>query len=126
MRTILVFGHEDLDYDNGAVKLIGFLKENLKDCVVYKVSRPEQIMEYLGKDFVILDVAKGIDRPIFINNVDNIKYSKKVTEHDIDLASFMKILESLGELKEIKIVAIPYDKDPHNFKEEVIKLIKNA
>ncbi|MEK6968507.1 MAG: hypothetical protein AABX51_07820 [Nanoarchaeota archaeon] len=125
MKTIMIFGNEDFEYDNGAIKLIGFLKETLPEYSVFRASRPEQLMDFIGRDFIILDVAKGIEKPIAITDVDDIKYAMKVTAHDMDLASFLKILKEVGELTKVKIVAIPNNRNPEEFKEEVIKLIRS-
>ena len=121
MKTILVFGSEDFDYDNKAVNMIDLLKKKLTDHAIYKLSRPEQIMDFLQKDFIILDVAKGINKPVMITDLDKIKYGKKITAHDMDLAAFLKTLKELRQIDKIKIVAIPNDKETNV--EEVAKMI---
>ncbi len=127
IKKILVFGEEDLEYDNGAIKLIAYLKTQLSELeyIIFKISRPEQILDFIGTDFIILDVAKGISKPTLITNLDSINYGKKVTTHDMDLAAFLKVLKNLGEIKSVPIVALPNDQDTEKFKEEVVSIIKN-
>lgn len=126
MRTLLIFGSEDFELDNGAVKLMMFLKIKLhKKWELLKAERPEQVMGFIGKEFAILDVAKGIEKPMLITNLDDLTYRKhKVTAHDLDLASFLKILRETGQIDKVNIVAIPSDKNPDEFKDEVVRLIK--
>lgn len=124
MKRIFIFGSEDFDFDSSAVNLINHIKENFKEVLVEKLSRPEQIMNFLGTDFIIIDAAKGIEKPIIIRDVNSLNYRKKITAHDMDLGSFLKTLHELGELKEVKIIALPNDKEPITYVEEVMKLIK--
>ncbi len=124
MKTVLVFGSEDFEFDDGAVKLVPELKEKLTDYVVFKLSRPEQIMDFLGHDFIILDVAVGIKEPCLITDLDQIKYGKKITAHDMDLAAFLKTLKELGQLDSVNIVALPNDKKPEL--DKVMQLIRSV
>lgn len=124
MKTIFVFGSEDFELDNNALKMMDALKKKLPDYLIFPLSRPEQLMDFLGRDFIILDVAKGIKEPCLITDVDNIKYGKKVTAHDMDLAAFLKTIKALGELETVNIVAIPYDRKPDV--EKVVQLIKSV
>jgi hypothetical protein len=123
MKTILVFGNEDLDIDSGAIKIMDELKKKLPDYIIFPLSRPEQLMDFIGRDFIILDVAKGIKEPCLITDIDNIKYGKKITAHDLDLGAFLKTLKSLGDIERADIVAIPYDKKPDV--EKIVLLIKS-
>ena len=124
MKTVLVFGNEDFEYDDKAIKLIPLLKERLKECAFYPLSRPEQVMDFFQQDFIILDVAKGIEEAVLITNLDDIKYGKKITAHDMDLAAFLKTVNELGELNEVKIVAIPNDKEPNI--EKIVEIINSV
>jgi len=124
MKTLLVFGSEDYSFDNGAVKLIKYLTKQLPGWKINKLLRPEQLMQFIGTDFVILDVAEGMDKPTLIMNLENIGYESKVTSHDFDLASFLKILNELGQIRNVNIVAIPSNKAAD--KEEIVRLIKQC
>lgn len=125
MKKILIFGSEDFEYDSGAVALTKHLKDNIQEVTVQKLSRPEQLMNFLGSDFIIIDVATGIDEPLLIRDLDKINYGKKVTAHDMDLGAFLKTLKELGELDEVNIVAIPNDKDSQESLPKVMELLKN-
>jgi len=124
MKTVLVFGNEDLEIDNGAIKIMDELKKKLPDHIIFPLSRPEQLMDFIGRDFIILDVAKGIKEPCLITDIDSIKYGKKITAHDMDLGAFLKTLKSLGEIDKVNIVAIPCDKKANI--EKIVLLIKSV
>lgn len=124
MKRIFIFGSEDFDFDSSAVNLINHIKENFKEVLVEKLSRPEQIMNFLGTDFIIIDAALGIEEPIIIRDLESLNYKKKITAHDMDLGAFLKTLHELGELKEVKIIALPNDKETITYAKDVMKLIK--
>jgi hypothetical protein len=124
MKTLFIFGSKDFSFDNGAVKLASHIKKELPRWTIKKLIRPDQLMENIGEDFVILDVAEGIDKPTLITDLENIEYQSKITAHDLDLASFLKILKSVGQLHNINIIAIPNNKAPD--KKEIVRLIKEC
>jgi hypothetical protein len=122
MNQLFVFGSEDFAFDNGAVKLIGWLAKQLPNWQITRMLRPEQLMQHIGEDFVILDVAEGIDKPFLITDLDNLTYESRVTAHDLDLAAFLKIMRELGQIHNVDIIAVPNNKEPD--KDAVLKLIK--
>lgn len=124
--NLLVFGNEDFSFDNGAIRLISYLQQRLPEMNVQRLSRPEQLLDFIGTEFIILDVAAGIDSPVVITDVDAISYRRKVTSHDMDMSAFLKILKEVGRLGGATIVAIPNDRDPNEFKEEIVRLIQNV
>lgn len=124
--NLLVFGSEDFSFDNGAVRLIGCLQRRLPGWNIQRMARPEQLLNFLDKQFIILDVAAGIDSPLLITDPGMIKYGCKVTAHDMDLAAFLRILKEVGQIDKVAIVAVPNHKDPNEFKEEVVNLIQNV
>lgn len=126
IKSILVFGSEDIPCDKGAVAIGGAVGRSLPEVEVRRLSRPEQVMDYIGKDFIILDVARGVDAPTLITDLDCIDYGSKVTAHDMDLASFLKTLKELGELDEVRVVAIPGNEgvEPESYLGEVLSILR--
>ena len=91
-----------------------------------RAHQPDEVLNYSDDFLIIVDVAKGISEPVYFTDPDMLTLRKTVTAHDMDLASFLKMLKAVGTLAEIPIVALPYDKDPFSFKENVFDLILSA
>ncbi len=126
MKNLFVFGSEDYSFDNQAIKLTAYLAKQLPGWKIERMIRPEQLLQFIGTDFMMLDVAKGIEKPVIITDLDDLGYAAAVTAHDVDLASFLKILKELGQVGKVKIIAIPNDRDSDSFKDEIVRLIKEC
>lgn len=121
MKYLLCFGNPYLEEDNLALKLAdSFLKEKLqgekklktveavfKDVEIVKCISPDEILNYIGKDFFILDVVKGIKEVVLIEDIDRLNTGKLVSLHDFDLGFFLKLMKETGRLERIKIIGVP-------------------
>ena len=68
---------------------------------------PDDILSYAEKNFIILDVAKGIEEPCIITDATQLRSRNLVSSHDFDLNFFLRLFEKLGQ--KIKILAIPFN-----------------
>ena len=115
MKYLLVFGNPFLKEDNLAVNISDEL--NLEGYKIIKCTSPEEILFYSDKDFIILDVAKNISKPVLITNPDQLRSFNIVSLHDFDLNFFLKLYKELGN--EVKILAIPQKYDKEKLKKEI-------
>ncbi|MFH1506775.1 MAG: hypothetical protein ABIE94_07385 [archaeon] len=121
MKTVLCFGNPYIESDNLAIKLAKKLKIPGFD---FKISEnPNDVMQY--KDFLILDVARGIDKVTIIDDIDKLGSHSLFTLHDFDLNYFLKLMAAAEMLKEIKIIAIPMDYDEKKAEKEVKQVLKD-
>ena len=121
---ILVFGNLMVEQDSLALKLIPKLS-NLFPEIEFKEFDPTENLEaeiQQGK-LTIIDVVEGIDKPLVITNLSQIRQDKVYSMHDFDLGFNLKILEKIGKLKEIKIIGLPGNMEQEKALEEVKKLI---
>ncbi len=123
MNKILVFGNPYLKEDNLAVK-IG-KKLNIKGFEIIHCSKPDELLNHDLNNAFILDVAKGIDKVDFFDDVDSLEFSVIFSLHDFDLGYFLKLLKETGKLEKINLIGVPAGYDEEKAVKEVKSLIKN-
>lgn len=110
---IYVFGNEDLDFDNNAIKVAEKLKDSVEKCEFVFV-KPNQDIPFAGeKDVVIIDTIFGIKDITLLtdDDISNISQGKRTTAHDFDLGFQLKYLKKIGKLGKVTIVGLPMEKD---------------
>ena len=122
MKTVLCFGNEFLKEDSLAKELADELK--IPNVKFIKCDSMNDILETKG-DIIIMDVVKGIDKPIIINDINQLKTNKLYSLHDFDLGFFLKLMKETGKIKSINIIGIPQKGDKEEIKEEIKELIPN-
>jgi hypothetical protein len=113
MKYVLCFGNPYLEIDNKVVNVVDSL--GIEGVKFVKCRNPDDILNYLDKDFMILDVAKGIKEPVIIDDVSKLNFSNKTSLHDFDLNFFLKLFNEFGV--KVKILAIPMDFDEKKIRE---------
>jgi Ni,Fe-hydrogenase maturation factor len=121
MKYVLCFGNPYLEDDNIAQKAAKQIK--VKGVKFVACNSPEQIIDYLEKDFLILDVAKGIKKITIIDSVSKLEKSKIVSLHDFDLGFFLKLIKKMGNANKIRIIALPQKIDIDKLKIELNKIL---
>jgi len=125
MLYLLVFGNPYLKEDNLAILVAdSILKDRIKDIEIVKCISPDEVMNYTGKDFVILDVVSGIKDVMIIDDIDKLKSDSPVSMHDFDLGFFLKLMKETDHLKSVKIIGIPQKGNMKEIKEKVLVLLK--
>ncbi len=117
---VLAFGHPDLEEDNLALKLASTLRV---PGFTFEVCRSPESLSEIGEPFIILDVGAGIQEPRFIDDLSKIRAPKMVSLHDFDLGYFLKLHEKLGDLPELKVLAIPQRGNIYEIRRKVEALL---
>jgi Ni,Fe-hydrogenase maturation factor len=118
--VVCVFGNEFLEDDC----LAGDVAKHIDATIVHCTS-PDDILLVEG-NIVILDVAKGINEPVLITDVRQLKTRNMISLHDFDVGFFLNLLEELGEKKSITIIGIPMTGDPKEIAQRVEPWIRNS
>ena len=119
MKYVLCFGNPYLEIDNKAVNVVDTL--SIDGVKFIKCKNPDDILNYLNKDFIILDVAKGIKEPVVIEDVSKLNFSNKASLHDFDLNFFLKLFDEFGV--KVKILAVPLDYSEERIREIILNRI---
>jgi Ni,Fe-hydrogenase maturation factor len=122
-RVLLVFGNEYFEGDNLAVNVAKEL--DLDNIAVERCYSVDDLFNYYCYEkILVMDVVKGIDRVMLVEDINKIKEHKLYSLHDFDLGFFLKLMKRLGNLKELKIIGIPQKGDRNKIKEEVLEILK--
>lgn len=119
MKYVLCFGNSYIESDGLVVNLVEDFK--VEGCEFICCRSPEEILNYADKDFVLLDVAKGINSITLIDDVNKLNFKSMVSIHDFDLNFFLKLYDKLD--KKVRIIAVPVGYDVEKLKKEIKKFI---
>ncbi len=119
MKKILCFGNPFVLEDSLAVELGKELL--IKDCEFIICVTPNEVIQHTDFSF-IMDVAEGIDK-IKVIGIEDLQENKLFSLHDFDLGFFLQLMQQIGRIDEVKIIAIPIGYDKEKAKKEIKKLI---
>ncbi len=117
-RKIFVFGSSN---DPHAWFIADKLAEDFPSMEFVKTEDPFVI--HGEKDVVIVDVVKGIKEPCTLSE-DDIKKRRISTLHDLDLGFVINLLKTMKEIKNLKILGIPFDADVEEVKKFLAKVLR--
>lgn len=124
MIYILCFGNPYLKEDNLAVQVADIIiAEKVPGIEIVKCISPDEILSYLDRDFVILDVVKDAKEVMLIDDIDRLKSGSIVSLHDFDLGFFLKLMKETGKIDKVRIIGIPQQGDIKDIKKDVITLL---
>ena len=122
----LIFGNEIVEQDNLALKLMLRLKEEFPNIGFKEFDPTENLQAEIEYGTLnIIDVVQGIQKPIVITNINQLRQDKVYSMHDFDLGFNLKLLYKIGKLKEIFIIGLPQNMNEEKALEEVKKIIAN-
>jgi len=107
---ILIFGNTLLKNDSLPIKLLPKLQQQFPNIIFQEID-PTEGLESQGRDLVILDTVKGINKVMIINNFEQLQTNKLFSMHDFDLAYNLKILKKINKIDSIKIIGVPMEID---------------
>lgn len=121
MITVLCFGNEFVKEDALAKKIVDQIK--LKNIKFVKCINNEDILKYSKKNIVILDVVKNIKKTKLLK-IKDLKENKLCSCHDFDVSTYLQLLETTGQIKEVKIIGIPQRGNKAQIIKEIKRLVK--
>ena len=124
MLYILCFGNPYLEEDNLAIQVADLIiAEKVPGIEIIKCISPDEILSYLGKAFIILDVVKDAKDVMLIDDIEKLKSGSIVSLHDFDLGFFLKLMKETGKIGKVRIIGIPQQGDIKDIKKKVITLL---
>lgn len=107
---IFVFGNPDLPEDSLPLMLLPSLKERFPE-VDFAAVDPNEEWE-VPEETVLIDTVLGIGEVKIFRDLDSFQSPPRLTMHDFDALSNLKLLYKLGKIKNLKIIAVPPAADP--------------
>ena len=106
-RKILVFGNPLIEKDSIALKIAKVLQNSKNNGFAFEfVNSPEELQNY-GSELLIMDAVKGLDRVQLLEGLDKIHLPPRITTHDFDLTFNLKLLQKIGKISKVQLIAIP-------------------
>ena len=103
---IYVFGNNDLDIDNSAIKLSKKLSNHFKD-IEFIYNNDINSFSPNEKVPILLDCASNISKVIVIESTDKLQTNMNTSNHDFDLGMTLKLLLKLHKIEGFKAICIP-------------------
>jgi len=104
MVKIFVFGNPLVEKDRLALEVMERLRGKVNGIEFEAV---QDLAEQKGGDLYIMDVALGIEKVRLIDDLNFLEKARPFSGHDFDLGFELKLLEKLGRLGNVKVIAIP-------------------
>ena len=125
MKTVvLCFGNEFVEMDKLPIVLYKELKDKIPDVEFILCESLNEILDYSNHERVfILDTVKGIQDVSIIYNIELLKERKIYTPHDFDLSLYLKLINRMKKIKNLRIIGIPVGYDKEKAKEKIKKLL---
>ena len=120
MLYVLTFGNPYLKEDNLAIRVAELIiQDKISGIKIVKCVSPDEILNYMDKEFIIFDVVKGAKDIMIIDDIDRLKSGRIVSLHDFDLGFFLKLMKETGKIEKLKIIGIPQEGNVKIIKKKV-------
>jgi len=94
--------------DSAAFRVCDALKPKMKGIEWVKCASPVDLLAYTGEDHMfIMDAVKGLREVSVFRDTDEFMKIKSSTVHDMDLGTYLHVLNEMGNLSGISIIGIP-------------------
>lgn len=105
---IYVFGNPDLEVDSMPLKILPELKRKLPQ-IEFIVQDPNEELAVggVGEELIVLDTALGISEVTIFDDLEKFQPPPRVSLHDFDALTNLRLLKKLDKIKEVKIIGIP-------------------
>ncbi len=105
--TIYIFGNPDLPMDALPVRLVPQLQAKFPQHQFF-VKDPNEEWNVPEK-LIVIDTVKGIDQVIVFKDLSKFEAAPRVSIHDFDALTQLRLLQKIGKLKEVTIIGVPPD-----------------
>lgn len=103
--TIFVLGNPDLNFDSAPFRVLPQLKKKFPK-IRFEKKDPNEEWD-VPEELVLIDTIQGIEKITVFRDLKSFISSPRITLHDFDALSNLRLLEKVGKLKKIKIIGLP-------------------
>jgi len=123
-KVIFVAGNSLIEQDSLALQVAEQLRGKIRGIEFREIESLDELQEKEKQNPCIMDVAAGIKKVELIESMDELQTAQPFSAHDFDLAMQLKILQKMGKLGKVKIIAIPADYSLQTAVKETYQLLK--
>lgn len=122
---ILVFGNPLVRGDSIALRILPLLRRRFPEIEFVEFDAAENL-EGQGRDLVIIDSALGIRRAVMLEGTSALSGGRACSMHDFDLALTLRLLEKMGRLDSVRIIAVPAALSEASALRQVCRLLSSS
>jgi len=123
MAKVFVFGNSLIEKDSLALRVAERLKGKVKGIEFEAVESLDEVEK--SDNLYIMDVALGIEKVRLIKDLNKLNTGHPIGGHDFDLAMELKLLQKLGKIGNVRIIAIPANCNLEKAVKEVKRLLES-
>lgn len=123
-KVIFVAGNPLIEQDSLALRVAEKLKGKIRGIEFREIESLDALQEKEKRNLCIMDVCVGIKKVQLIESVNELQTAQPFSAHDFDLAMQLKVLQKMGKLGKVKIIAIPLGCDLGKAALEAEKMIR--
>jgi hypothetical protein len=108
IRTVYCIGNPHIPEDRLALDLADQM--TIDGVQFIKVLSPEELFSEHPTALTIMDCAKGISKVTVFTDLSKLKSGHLLSLHDFDLSMVLQLMEGMGTLPKLTIIALPMGK----------------
>lgn len=119
--TIYVFGNPDLPEDALPLRLVPRLRRRFPAATIVTPDPNEEwdVLERL----IVVDTAVGLEQVRIFDGLEHFQRTPRVTMHDFDALTQLRLLQKIGRVKHVVIIGIPPHVDEEQAYTATVKAI---
>lgn len=102
---VLVFGNEQYAPDSLPVKILPELRKTMPD-VEFIWADPNEEWPDLA-EMTVIDTGINLTRPTEFDSLDEFVDAPRLSMHDFDALTQLRLLKKIGRIKKVRILALP-------------------
>ena len=118
---VFVFGNPLIEKDSLPLRILPRLRKRFPQ-IEFVTADPTELLHY-DQDALILDTAEGIEKVVVLNDISKLDLPKRLSVHDYDLNVDLHLLQKLGKLQNVKIIAVPMEMEEKEALERVSEIL---
>ncbi len=122
---VSVFGNPLVKEDSLPLKILPKLRKRFPE-IEFVVEDPTESLNPPQGEWWILDSSEGIKEISVLSDLSKVQFTNRVSVHDYDLSFDLKLLQKLGKLKRLKIIAVPMKMNEKEAIQRVSEIISSS
>ena len=123
-KVIFVAGNPLIEQDSLALQVAEKLKGKIRGIEFREIESLDALQEKEKQNLCIMDVAAGIKKVQLSQDIEKLQTKQPISGHDFDLAMQLRLLQKIGKLGKVEIIAVPENYTLGKAVLEVRELIK--
>jgi hypothetical protein len=119
---IFVFGNEDLKIDSLPPRILPQLRKKFPE-IEFVTIDPNEEWD-VPENLTVIDTAVGIKDVTVFDGPEKFSAPPRVSMHDFDALTNLRLLQKIGKIKKIKIIAMPPDISKSEAVEKIAEILQ--